>query len=237
MEEEHIKVSVAMATYNGETYIKEQIESILSNLKENDELVISDDGSNDNTVNFIKEYIKQDSRIKLLDGPRKGVKQNFSNAIYNTTGDYIFLCDQDDIWDKNKVENVIKELKNNILVVHDAEIINENKKIVNESFFEFRNSGPGRLKNIYKNTYIGCCMAFKKELKQYILPIPNNIEMHDQWIGIIAEKHGKVKFIKDKLIMYRRHSNNVSSFKHYSVNKMIRNRLILILELIKNRRK
>lgn len=194
----NIRVSVAMATYNGEKYIKEQIDSILTNLKENDELVISDDGSKDRTREIIAEYIKNDSRIKLIDGPKNGVKQNFANAISNCNGEYIFLTDQDDIWVDNKVELVLNCFNKEkcTLVIHDNQVINENEEVVIPSFFEYRNSGEGKLKNIWKNTYIGCCMAFKSEIKKDILPIPNNIEMHDQWIGIVNEMVRKVCIFK-----------------------------------------
>lgn len=226
----NIRVSVAMATYNGEKYIKEQIDSIMTNLKENDELIISDDGSKDSTREIIEEYIKDDNRIKLIDGPKNSVKQNFANAISNCSGEYIFLADQDDIWENNKVELVLNcfEQEKCTLVIHDNQVINENEEVVIPSFFEYRNSGRGKFKNIWKNTYIGCCMAFKSEIKKDILPIPNNIEMHDQWIGIVNEYVGKSVFLNEKLIRYRRHGGNVSQMKHYGIGKMIKNRITLI---------
>ena len=233
--DKEIRVSVAMATYNGEKYLKEQIDSILSNLSSNDELVISDDFSNDNTRNILNEYSKRDGRIKLLDGPKQGVKQNFANAIKNCTGKYIFLSDQDDIWESDKVKKVLNCFKKQecTLVVHDAIVIDENLTVIMPSFFNYRKSGKGSIKNIWKNTYIGCCMAFDSQIKEKVLPIPNNIEMHDQWIGIMNEIYCKSFFLNDKLIKYRRHSDNVSSMKHYGIGKMVKNRIILIKELIK----
>ena len=120
------KVSVAMATYNGEKYIKEQIQSILDNLMQDDELIISDDGSNDKTLDIISAF--NDDRIKVINGPKNGIKQNFSNAIEKTTGDIIFLSDQDDIWMKDKVKKVLEqfEKKSDVtLIVHNAKIVNE----------------------------------------------------------------------------------------------------------------
>ena len=231
--ENKIQCSVAMATYNGEKYIKEQIDSILLNLGENDELVISDDGSTDNTLKIISNY--NDSRIKLINGPKNGIKQNFANAIEHCTGKYIFLSDQDDIWMENKKEIVLKAFKkyNCSLIIHDCEVIDKNYTVVTPSFFELRKSNSGISKNIIKNSYIGCCMCFDSKLKEKILPIPNDIEMHDQWIGIITEKYGTSFFINDKLIRYRRHDNNASSMSHHSIKKMIINRI----NLIKNFRK
>lgn len=237
MENKKVRVSVAMTTYNGEKYIKEQIDSILNNLDKDDELIISDDGSKDNTISIIKEYLKKDSRIKFINGPKNGIKQNFANSIQECKGEYIFLSDQDDIWLDNKVEEVLKTFRDEqcILIVHNTKIIDEKKQPITESFFEYRKSGKGIFKNIYKNTYIGCCMAFKNTLKDKILPIPNNIEMHDQWIGIIAEMTGKVFFLNKTLLLYRRHDANNSKLRHYGIKKMIRNRIVLISELLKRK--
>ena len=229
------KVSVAMATYNGEKYIKEQIDSILANLEINDELIISDDGSTDNTINIIKSY--KDNRIILLNGPRKGVKKNFENAIRACKGKYVFLSDQDDVWECNKIDEVLKAFQENdcTLVIHDAEVVDDKLQTINESFFEYRKCGAGILKNIYKNTYIGCCMAFDRNITENILPIPDDVEMHDQWIGVVNEiRYTKSLFLNKKLIKYRRHNNNTSKLEHYGFVRMIKNRVILIKRLIKN---
>lgn len=227
-------ISVAMATYNGEKYIREQLESILKQLNEDDEIIISDDGSTDNTINIIKSF--EDKRIKIFDGPRNGVKQNFANAIYNCTGKYIFLSDQDDIWCDNKINIVLKtfEKEKCMCIVHDCIVFDSsNDDVIYDSFYKYRNSGSGIIKNIWKNTYIGCCMTIDARMKNTILPIPNDIEMHDQWIGLLCEKEGKSLFINDKLINYRRHNDNVTNMKHYSVWRMIKNRVRIMIKLIR----
>lgn len=227
-------ISVAMATYNGEKYIREQLESILKQLNEDDEIIISDDGSTDNTINIIKSF--GDKRIKIFDGPRNGVKQNFANAIYNCTGKYIFLSDQDDIWCDNKINIVLKtfEKEKCMCIVHDCIVFDSsNDDVIYDSFYKYRNSGRGIIKNIWKNTYIGCCMTIDARMKNTILPIPNDIEMHDQWIGLLCEKEGKSLFINDKLINYRRHNDNVTNMKHYSVWRMIKNRVRIMIKLIR----
>lgn len=227
-------ISVAMATYNGEKYIKEQLESILKQLNEDDEIIISDDGSTDNTINIIKSF--EDKRIKIFDGPRNGVKQNFANAIYNCTGKYIFLSDQDDIWCDNKVNIILKNFEKEkcMCIVHDCIVFDSsNDDVIYDSFYKYRNSGSGIIKNIWKNTYIGCCMTIDARMKNTILPIPNDIEMHDQWIGLLCEKEGKSLFINDKLINYRRHNDNVTNMKHYSVWRMIKNRVRIMIKLIR----
>ena len=226
-------ISVCMATYNGEKYIEEQLDSILSQISVNDELIISDDGSKDNTRHIINRYQKKYCNIKLIDGPRKGVIKNFENALSFSKGDIIFLSDQDDIWIEGKVEKVLNEFKNPniILVLHDAEIVDKNEKVIEKSFYKHRGSQKGFINNIIKNSYIGCCMAFRKQLLNISLPFPDKIEMHDWWLGLIAEQNGEVSLITDKLIKYRRHGDNVSSFHHHPLYKMVFNRLYLLVKL------
>lgn len=229
------KVSVALASYNGEKYIGRQIESILRNLSVQDELVVSDDGSGDETLRIVESF--RDPRIKIVAGPGLGVKKNFENAIKNCTGKYIFLSDQDDVWMDGKVDAVLDVFEecDCPVVVHDSIVVDEEEQEIEGSFFDYRKSGPGFIKNIVKNTYVGCCMAFDSELVKDILPIPDDIEMHDQWIGLMGERKGKPAFITDRLILFKRHGDNTSDpFHHYPLKKMIHNRLMLLKELIKH---
>ena len=226
-------VSVAMTSYNGGKYIAKQIESVLMSLEDNDELVISDDGSIDDTISIINGF--KDSRIKLVAGPRKGVNINFDNAIAHCSGDYIFLCDQDDIWYPGKVQQVLREFKrsNCVLVAHDAVITDGKGKVLFPSYFEHRNCGPGRIKNSVQNTYVGCCMAFSADIKDYILPIPSGLFFHDQWIGLRAEGKGKCVFLNEKLMEYRRAEDNLSSFTPNSLAIQIKSRCQLAVALLR----
>lgn len=231
------RISVAMVTYQGEKYIREQLDSILACLSNKDEIVISDDGSKDRTRAIIEEYKSTDKRIRLIDGPGKGVKANVENALRSCEGEYIFLADQDDIWMPDKVSLVMQELKKPEvgLVVHDAIVMDgECKEVILESFYSLKGSGAGVLKNIWRNTYIGCCMAFKRQLLEKALPIPSYIEMHDQWIGVLNDKfqYGTV-FLPEKLLKYRRHGNNASGMSHYGIPRMIKNRVCFVWALMK----
>lgn len=230
------RISVAMVSYQGANYIKEQLDSILVGLGAEDEVVISDDGSTDGTREIIQEYQSTDKRIRLLDGPKQGVKANVENALRACEGQYIFLADQDDIWMPEKVERVMAALaKENIeLVVHDAVVMDGNcQKVILASFYSLKGSGAGVLKNIWRNTYIGCCMAFKRELLDEVLPIPTYIEMHDQWIGVINDKLGRgTCFLPDKLLKYRRHGNNASGMTHYGIPRMLKNRICFVWALL-----
>jgi glycosyltransferase involved in cell wall biosynthesis len=226
-----------MPSYNGEKYIKEQIESILCQLSEDDEIILSDDSSTDSTLEIVSDF--KDNRIKIL-GNNKFYSPiyNLENAIKHATGEYIFLADQDDIWMPNKVEVMLKALKNVDLCVSDCELINTNREIIHQSFFELNHSKKGFLRNLIKNSYLGCCIAFSRDILSYILPFPAKIAMHDIWIGLCVELWGKSVFIDEKLIKYRRHGENVSPAAEkskYTLSYKIKYRLYFIYQLLKRR--
>lgn len=203
------KISVCMATYNGEKYIHQQLGSIIGQIGESDEIIISDDSSSDRTVEIIKTF--DDKRIRLLENNRfHSPIYNFENALEKATGDIIFLSDQDDIWLENKVKIMIGLLQQYELVVSDCIIINENEDILQESFFKIRGSKKGLLNNLIKNSYMGCCMAFNRRILDIVLPFPDKLPMHDIWIGMIGELYGKTYFCDQKLIKYRRHEHSAS---------------------------
>lgn len=226
------KISVCMATFNGEKFIKEQLDSILILLGDTDEVIISDDGSTDRTIDIINNY--NDSRIKIYKNDNKpGVIGNFENSISKSKGDYIFLSDQDDVWLKDKVSKVIHELQNVDLVVTDAFLTNEKGEKFKESYYYTNKTKPGLINNIINASYLGCTMAFKKDIKSYILPFPSRIPMHDLWIGSMVYLKGKVKFMDDKLILYRRHDNNVS-FSGEKSEIPIMERILFRIRLVGN---
>lgn len=214
-----MKVSVAMATYNGEKYLKQQIDSILSQLRDGDELIISDDHSKDETVSIIEDYQKKDPRVKLYYNEEKGVTSNFENAIKRTKNDIIFLSDQDDIWKPEKVKTVLSYYEKNPhiqMIMSDITVVDNELHPTIESFYQFRGSRAGVLKNIIKNSYIGCAMSFRNELKPKILPIPRNVPMHDMWIGLVADMYHAALLIPEKLIYYRRHDATVTTVENTS---------------------
>lgn len=198
-------ISVCVATYNGEKYIGEQLESILSQLGTEDEVIVSDDESTDNTQTIVKHF--HDPRIRLIAGPGKhSLILNFEHALQVAKGDYIFLADQDDVWKKNKVEVCLKWLKTYDCVVSDAYVTNEQLCITHRSLFYLMHVKSNRIYNLFfKNGYTGCCMAFTRSVRDSALPFPKDIPMHDIWIGNVAAYRFRVKFIADQLIYFRRH--------------------------------
>lgn len=206
-----IMISVCLASYNGEDFIAKQLDSILEQLSDQDELIISDDGSSDGTISIISRF--NDKRIRLLhhSGEKETLK-NFENALNHARGNIIFLADQDDIWVKEKITTMTGYLADYDLVVSDCSIIDSNGNTVVDSFYELRKSGPGIAKNILRNTYIGCCMAFRRSLLEKAAPLPDNVPMHDWWIGLVAEMFGTSFFCPEKLVRYRRHDKNKTPF-------------------------
>ena len=203
-------ISVCIATYNGERFIREQIDSILRQLSSDDEIIVSDDGSTDNTISIINSI--DDKRIRIIEGPRKhSPTQNFECAMKEAKGDYIFLADQDDVWKPNKVEVCMKWLQEYDCVVSDAEVTDSNLNPLYPSLYAIMQVRQGRIYNtIWKNGYTGCCMAFRRNVLEASLPFPKNIPMHDIWIGNVAAYKYNVKFISEKLVLFRRHDNVIS---------------------------
>ncbi|MBP2283099.1 glycosyltransferase involved in cell wall biosynthesis [Flavobacterium sp. CG_23.5] len=243
-----MKISVCMATFNGEKFIKEQVQSIIKQLSATDEIIISDDGSTDETINIISAFL--DPRIRLVQNdssqfkPNKQsrsyqVTRNFENALSYATGDYIFLSDQDDVWEEDKVEGcllLLKDKKIN-LIVHDANVVDESDNVIARSYFEKVKSQKGFFRNIIKNSYLGCCMVFDRRILLKSLPFPKDLIAHDMWIGLIAEKNGKVAFVDNKFIRYKRHSAAVTASgmkSDNSLNFKIRYRVQFILQYLKS---
>lgn len=207
-----MKISICMATYNGEKYVKEQVDSILSQMKSTDELIISDDYSTDNTVAIIKKI--NDKRVRLvMNNGQKGYTKNFENALGHAEGERIFLADQDDIWLKNRILIMMKYLDDYDFVVSDAKIVNENLEVIHESRFKVFSVKRGFINNFVRTRYIGCNMAFNRKVLEVIMPFPEkyNYCPHDLWIALVSEFYFKTKLINQPLMLYRRHNSNTSS--------------------------
>lgn len=210
--------SICIATYNGEKYIQQQLSSILSQINIDDEVIISDDGSTDNTIDIIKSL--NDNRIKILHANFHYYKFNFENALKHAKGEYIFLSDQDDVWVEGKYKACINALKNVDLICHNSKITDEQLNITNDSFFNYYKSGKGIIKNIINSTYFGACMAFNKKILNAALPFPKTKEFgHDIWLGLVAESIGNVEFIDTPYLLYRRHDSTFTNISNNLKNR------------------
>ncbi|MCC7572291.1 MAG: glycosyltransferase [Candidatus Methanofastidiosum sp.] len=232
-----VRASVAMAVYNGEKYIREQINSIISLLGPSDELIISYDKSTDHTLDIIKSYEEKDCRIKtVLNIYKPGVSGNFTNAVSHTRGKYIFLSDQDDIWLNDKINRVVEEMERTSadLVIHDGRFANENLELYEETLFVFTNSSKSPFKNFIKGRFLGCCMCFRREAMSYILPFPDitNDFPHDIFAAIMVGIKGKVVLVDDVCIYHRMHGGNATPKNRNRLFVIVLNRLILFICII-----
>lgn len=230
-------ISVCIATYNGALYIKEQIDSVLIQLGDEDEIIVSDDSSTDDTLEIIRSF--NDARIKIY--PQNKFHSpifNFENALKKAKGDYIFLCDQDDIWESNKVLTVLPYLEKYSVVVSDCCIIDGRGSLLRDSYWNNHLPPVGVFPNLIRNRYLGCCMAFRRDLLKVALPFPSRIAMHDIWLGLCGSFFYSTVFIPDKLIRYRRHGSNASPTAESSTlpwSYRITYRLYFLYQLIKRR--
>lgn len=201
-------ISVCMAVKNGASYIEAQIESILCQLGAQDELVVSDDHSTDDSIRIVKKF--DDDRIKTFSSPDHGASQNFEFALSRCLGEYIFLADQDDIWDPKKIGTMRRHLEDFDLVVCDCSLVDEKLEVMVDSFFQQNGSSSGFLKNLVSNSYMGCCMGFRRRVMEKALPVPANTP-HDHWIGMVSELHFRTLFLEEALVMHRIHGANAST--------------------------
>jgi glycosyltransferase involved in cell wall biosynthesis len=232
-------VSIVMATYNGERYAGEQIESILSSSYQDTELFIYDDGSKDNSMSVLKKYehLYPDKIHVFQNKINLGVTINFLQSSCQTITDYVMFCDQDDVWKPGKIEATLKRMKsmeaqfgNNIpiAVFTDAEIVDSHLRLLNSSFFK---SGHLNMKKtdlahlLMENKLIGCTVMFnaalRKVLKEHSMPV--NARFHDWWIALIAASFGKISYLNQRTLLYRQHEENVvgnTTFLSYIKNRV-----------------
>ena len=225
-------VSVCMATYNGARYLRPQLDSILAQLEADDELLVQDDGSSDDTVDIIGSY--GDPRIDVVaNSSNLGVIATFERCLSRARNPIVFLSDQDDEWLPGKVDTMVAPFDDPAVtgVVTDAVIVDADDALTGESFFALMRSGPGVVHNYVKNSYLGCCMAVRREVLAVALPVPRSVRTHDGWIGITADMMGEVVFLPTPYVRYRRHGGNLSQMERFGLADVARRRLALAAHL------
>ena len=226
-------ISIALACYNGENYIHDQIQSILNQTISNLELIICDDKSSDDTVKVIQNI--DDNRIKLFQNEKQlGVVKNFEKAISLCNGDYIALSDQDDIWvaeklEKQKIQYLLerqKYPKGPIILYHDLIMVDKDLKIIEESFWKLYKIRNFNLKqNLFQNHITGCTTFFDKKTAQYFTPFISTDILHDHIMSIITNCYGKNIEMNESLIKFRRHDTNSTETKKEKniIKRILRN--------------
>ncbi len=237
------KVSVCMATYNGQRFVREQLDSIVGQLHNDDEIVLLDDRSTDGTLALLRQF--QEEQAAKADGPRiiliahaenRGVVRTFEETLRAATGDVLFLADDDDRWAPDKVEQVLKAFAAdpNLQVVSTGlEWIDaESRPLPASERMRHRRFSAGFLANLRHNQFQGSTMALRSSTLQHVLPFPKDkLFLHDAWIGLRTILHGgKILHLETSLLFYRRHGSNAS--RRFSLAKQIQLRFQLMAALL-----
>ena len=214
-----MKIDILMATYNGEKYLREQLDSILNQTYKNFRLLISDDCSKDSTIEIINEYCKKDKRITLFKQEKNlGIIKNFEFLMKNVESEFFMFSDQDDIWNESKVEKSLNKIEetDSDLVYSDLEVVDEKINTLSNSYwrlkeFEHKIYKYNNFESLYLNNFItGSTMIIRKNMLEKILPMvyESKYILHDYWTALVVSKLGKVSYIDESLVKYRQHKNN-----------------------------
>lgn len=216
-----ISYAVCMATFNGKNFLHDQISSIVAQLRPDEKLFISDDGSSDETVEIAKSY---GEKVCVVDASRAGgVVANFERvltAAYNAGACNIILADQDDKWLDGRMDNIRVRLENVDILMMNGYVTDSDLNPTGVTIFDQRGVRRGLIANLVRPTYVGCCMAFKREVLALALPFPRALPWHDWFISLIGELYFRVELDQRPLIYYRRHSHNQSNTCGKSTNSL-----------------
>ena len=219
-------IDIVLATYNGDAYLAQQLSSIQHSEHYHqwiNRIIVSDDGSSDNTQKIVEQLQKQDSKITWVEntGQTKGPKSNFSFGVGESNANYIMLCDQDDIWLPTKIEKSIQKIKEAeqklgsqtpILVFSDVQIVDENLNEISPSYFTLKHISKDWYLNFdnlcQQNVVSGCSLICNRALIDKAFPIPESAYMHDWWLAMVASRCGYIGFIDQALMQYRQHDHN-----------------------------
>jgi glycosyltransferase involved in cell wall biosynthesis len=234
------KVSILLSTFNGANYIQGQLASLYKQIYTNFDIIARDDNSTDNSLDGLKSY---DIEV-MPQGENLGPKDSFSSLLeYSLRSDsnYFMFCDQDDIWQVNKIEKTLKKMKSleskfgdiPLLVHTDLEVVDEELNTIDNSFCHFEQINPNmndfnRL--LMENTITGCTVMINRKLAQLAMPMPDGAIMHDWWLGLVVSKFGKIGFIDEALIKYRQHTQNSIGANGFGVGYVI-NKIFTAMDL------
>ena len=211
-------ISVCMATFNGAHFLVPQIESILAQLREGDEFLVSDDGSTDETCQILARY---SGALRLVDSGRVGgVVLNFSRVLERSSKALVVLADQDDFWLPGRLQSIRSALLNTDLVLTNAYIANKHLERTGSTLFGELDAGTGFWRNARRNAFVGCCLGFRRSLLSMALPFPAMTPWHDWLLGLLASARGRVVLMTTPMLLYRRHESNASPTGEGSRNSL-----------------
>jgi glycosyltransferase involved in cell wall biosynthesis len=218
-------VEVLLATYNGERFLREQIDSILSQDYENLRVLARDDGSSDGTIEILNEYGQRfPDRFRIMppDTPSGSAKENFLHLMQASTAEYVCFSDQDDVWLPNKVSKTMQAMVSleshwgtatPLLVFTDLRVVDDRLKILHESFWKQAENKPSSIGSLATvlthNPVTGCTALINRRLLKMALHMPEEAAMHDSWIALLASAFGASEIVREKTVLYRQHDRNV----------------------------
>jgi len=220
-------VSIILSTYNGEQYIKTQLESLINQTYKNIEIIITDDASLDTTLEILKTYANKYANIFLLQHSNNvGYIKNFERGIKKAKGNFIALSDQDDWWYPEKIEELMNAIKNYDLVYCDSFFVDKNLQPMNTRFSKIKNmiSEKKTISLIIDNSVSGHAMLFKKSLFNSAYPFPETLP-HDWWLAFVATTGNGIKYIDKALVKYRHHDSNLIASSSKKVKNIRKNRI------------
>ena len=239
-------ITVLLAVYNGEKYLKQQIESLLNQSFKEIKVIIRDDGSKDTSKDIINYYCQQyPDKVFSIKGESTGsAKANFSRLLQECDSDYIMFCDQDDVWLPDKIEKTFNCMKNAegdgslpVLVHTDLKVVDQNLQVISPSFFEFQQLKQSKLNFpslLVQNYVTGCTVMINRALKEKCGKIPEQCIMHDWWLALVAAIFGKVVCLNKSTMLYRQHGDNQVGAKASYGFAFIKRKLLTIKQVRKN---
>jgi glycosyltransferase involved in cell wall biosynthesis len=224
-----LSITILLSTYNGAHFLKQQLGSLFAQSYASFEVFVRDDGSQDNTLEILRDY-----DVKVLPSTiNLGSKDSFAAllnyAMTNSDANYFMFCDQDDVWNADKVEKTFAKMKymeakygDIPLLVHtDLEVVDESLNTIASSMWQYEHILPDKnsfSRLLIQNTGTGCTIMINRALAEICLTIPSGAIMHDWWLGLVASQFGKVGFLYEPTIKYRQHGENTIGAQEYKVN-------------------
>lgn len=226
-----VTVDIVLATFNGARFLAQQLDSLLTQRHRALRILISDDGSGDDSVAVISSYAARDSRVQLVNVMRQGgVVANFRTALASTDADYLMFCDQDDVWLEDKVDTMLDALRERenvlgattpLMGFSDLTVVGRNLEVENASFYAGNNLNPVLNTDprylLWSSTVYGCTTVFNRALAELGALIPTDVPMHDQWLALLAASVGELFYVPRQTILYRQHGGNVVGAKRKNV--------------------
>lgn len=231
------RISVCMATWNGSRFVREQLTSILEQLGSEDEVIVVDDASSDDTVQVIQSIY--DPRIRMITHQKNcGYVRAFEEALYKATGEYLFLSDQDDVWVPGRVDVMVTALVTHQVVASNLATLNGPDRIPGPFFIkDWRVHSSGSERHVWNllmllaglQSYWGCAMAVRRDALDYLLPFPTFLqETHDQWIGLCGNMAGSISHLDDRTVLRRYHGDNVTPPQPRGILPALKSRVTLV---------